>query len=260
MKRTQPIAHKKKFGQHFLRWQHIVDEMIHSVKLNTKSSVMEIGCGDGFLTQSIMRQDIARLWVYEIDPEWAAYVGDKIRDERLRIIQEDVLRRNFTELESYAPWILLANLPYQITFPILFKVQQYRHLFAEGVVMVQEEVAEKILKTTGRGYGYTSLFFQHYFDWKKLSKIPPQVFEPSPKIHSRLLYFKPKKELVEIPHEQEFWKFIKLAFHQPRRTLKNNLAQAHYDLDKIPNGMLLLRAQQMTMTDLLKLWNSLQGT
>lgn len=260
MKRTTGIVHKKKYGQHFLRWQHIADEMVHAVNLDEQTSVMEIGCGDGFLTKTILQASIARLWVYEIDPEWAAYVRALISDTRLSIIQEDILQVDFSTLMSYYPWVLLSNIPYQITFPILFKIQQYRHMFVEGVVMIQEEVAQKILKTGGRGYGFTSLFFQYYFSWKKLSKIPPQAFEPPPKIYSRLLYFKPKKDLQPIPHEDEFWKFIKTSFHQPRRTLKNNLIQSHYHLEKIPQDMLALRAQQMKFEDFLAVWQLMMST
>lgn len=257
LKRTNNIVHKKKYGQHFLRWQRIADDMVHAVQLDDTTSVMEIGCGDGFLTKTILRETIARLWVYEIDPEWAAYVRSIIPDERLTVIQEDILHADLVALMPYYPWVLLSNLPYQITFPILFKIQQHRQLFTEGVVMVQEEVAQKILKTSGRGYGYISLFFQHYFFWKKLTKIPPQAFEPPPKVHSRLLYFTPKQDLQPIPDEKRFWKFIKMCFHQPRRTLKNNLLQSQYPIEKIPQDILSLRAQQMSFEDFLDIWKSI---
>lgn len=120
--------------------------------------------------------------------------------------------------------------------------------------MVQEEVAQKIVKTSGRGYGLPALFFQHFFEWKLLQKIRPGAFLPPPKVYSRLLYFKPRKKLTPIKNEQEFWLFIKRCFGQPRRTLRNNLAQAHYAIDKIPEKFMLLRAQQMTMQDFLEIW------
>ena len=124
--------------------------------------------------------------------------------------------------------------------------------------MIQEEVAQKIVKTEGRGYGFPALFLQHVFDFKLLKKIAPSAFFPPPKVTSRLLYFKPKAVVDEIPQEQEFWKFIKYCFHQPRRTLKNNLEQYHYDLTKVPEVTLQLRAQQMSKADLLKVWDLLR--
>ncbi len=253
------ISIKKRYGQHFLRDQRVVEHMLEHVELTSQSSVLEIGCGDGFLTQEIVKHPFTRYWIFEIDPQWAGFVRNSIKDKRLTIFEENFLDLDFSRLAPHKPWTVLANLPYQITFPILHLFQKNRELFAEGVVMVQEEVAQKIVKTGGRGYGLPSLFFQYYFDWKLLQKIPPSAFLPPPKVYSRLIYFKPKKKLVPIPQEEEFWKFIKLCFSQPRRTLRNNLATTHYDLFKIPDGILKLRAQQMTMVDLLKIWNILNN-
>jgi 16S rRNA (adenine1518-N6/adenine1519-N6)-dimethyltransferase len=251
------IPIKKQFGQHFLRWQSVVDHMLNEVVLDKKTSVFEIGCGDGFLTQSIIQHPIKQLWVFEIDPQWAAYVRKKITDKRMTIFEQNILDLDWSIFEADKPWTLLSNLPYQITFPILHLLYKNRHLLAEGVIMVQEEVAEKILKTHGRGYGYASLFFQYYFNWKKLEKVPPKAFEPPPKVDSRLLYFKPKESVEQIPDEQVFWEFIKLCFRQPRRTLKNNLQQTHFDISLISDEMLALRAQQMKIDDFLLIWKKI---
>ncbi|MCK5633150.1 hypothetical protein KAH94_05340, partial [bacterium] len=161
---------------------------------------------------------------------------------------------DFSKFEEHKPWTLLANLPYQVTFPILYMLQKNRHLMREGVVMMQEEVAQKITKTSGRGYGYPALFLQRYFKLELLKKVPPEAFYPPPKIFSRLVYFKPKENVQAIPDEKKFWKFIKICFHQPRRTLRNNLSQSHYDLDKIEEKLLVLRSQQLGMKDFLNIW------
>lgn len=252
------IELKKYHGQHFLRASWVVEEMLDHVHLHNQSSVFEIGCGDGFLTSAILKQDIARLWVFEIDEDWATYVRDTYADERMTMHHTNFLDVDFSILKPHQPWTVLANLPYNVTFPILHVLQRYRRFLAEGVLMMQEEVAQKILKTSGRGYGYPSLFFQHYFNWKKLSKIGPQVFYPAPKVHSRLLYFRPKAEVVPIPEEEKFWKFIKICFRQPRRTLRNNLAQSHYQIDQIDEETLALRAQQMSMSDFLHVWDKVR--
>lgn len=254
MAKSHGIAIKKQYGQHFLRDQSVVEHMLDQVTLTDSSSVFEIGCGDGFLTQEIVKHPLARLWIFEIDPQWAGFVKNSIKDKRLSMFIENILDLDFKRLEPFAPWTLLANLPYQITFPILHLLQKNRLLLAEGVIMVQEEVAQKIVKTSGRGYGLPSLFFQHYFEWKLLNKVPPGAFLPPPKVYSRLLYFKPRKKLVEIPNEPEFWKFIKLCFLQPRRTLRNNLNSTHYDTSHFSEEVLKLRSQQMSMQDFLKIW------
>lgn len=253
--RQQPYK-KKKFGQHFLRKQSVVDHMIERVTITPETSVLEIGCGDGFLTRGILElTPCKQLWSYEIDPEWATYVKKQIKDSRLVIKQQDILAQQFEDFEQHKPWVVLANLPYQITFPILFLFQKHKHLFSEGVVMVQEEVAQKIVSTYGRTYNTTSLFLQHHFDWELMEKIEPAAFDPAPKIFSRLLYFKPKAKMVEIPNEVQFWKFIKICFLSPRQTLRNNLRTTHFDLAKIPENILSLRSQQMTFEQFLELWS-----
>lgn len=248
---------KKKFGQHFLRDQSIADAIVSKVQLTAQDSVFEIGGGDGFLTKTILQKPLARLWVFEIDPHWAS-VLKKIPDDRLTIVEQDFLTVDYSLFVPYKPWTLLANVPYQITFPILYTLQEHRELLKEGVIMIQEEVAQKIVQKGGRGYGYHSLFFQWFFEWELMQKIPPTAFLPPPNVYSRLLYFKPKVNIPPIKHEEQFWKFIKFCFLQPRRTLKNNLITTHYEINKIPESILLLRAQQMTMDDFLKVWDLLQ--
>ena len=258
MDESKKIRIKKKFGQHFLRDKNIVRSIIEHVEIDESTSIFEIGCGDGFLTNEILKTPAERLWVFEIDPEWAEYVKNRFKvDAMLSVFTENILDVDFSRFEKYKPWTLLSNLPYNVTFPILHMLQKNRHLLKEGVVMVQEEVAQKIVKTGGRGYGFPSLFFQHFFDWKLLDKIPPESFFPPPKVDSRLLYFKPKKDINPIPDEEKFWKFIKMCFKSPRRTLNNNLKQTHYDISKIPEETLKLRAQQMSMNDFLSLWKLL---
>ena len=241
-----------------MRDTRIVHNMIFAVEITKDTSIFEIGCGDGFLTQYILDTPAQRLLVFEIDPDWAHYVQEKFKDERLTVNLENFLDIDFSLLEEHKPWTVLANLPYQVTFPILHRFQEHRHLLKEGVIMIQEEVAQKIVKTKGRGYGYPSLFFQHYFEWKLLDKVPPTSFHPAPKVFSRTLYFKPRAEVVHIPEEDKFWKFIKYCFQQPRRTLKNNLMHTHYKIDKIPEAMLALRAQELSMKDLLAVWEQVR--
>lgn len=254
---SKGIPLKKGYGQHFLRDHTVTQRIVNAVPLNDQSSVFEIGCGDGFLTQTILQQKLARLWVFEIDADWANYVRKAFPDKRMTVYEQNILDLDFTMFEPHKPWILLANLPYQVTFPILRLLQRNRHLLQEGVIMIQEEVAQKILKTSGKGYGFPSLFYQRYFVWHKMDKVPPGAFYPPPKIYSRLLHFKPRTDVQPIENETEFWKFIKICFRQPRRTLKNNLAQSHYDWSVLPEAQLMLRAQQMGMEDFVGLWQVL---
>ena len=206
------IPIKKRYSQNFLRDQTVVNAALDAVHLDQTTNVFEIGCGDGFLTRAILQHDIARLWVFEIDADWVQHVQTTISDPRLMVFHTNILDYDFTPMEPHGSWTLVANLPYQVTFPILYMLQRQRHLLNEGVVMVQEEVAQKIVKTSGRGYGYPSLFLQRYFELRLLTKVAPSAFYPSPSVFSRLLYFKPRAHVAPIPQEDEFWQFKKSVF------------------------------------------------
>lgn len=250
------ISLKKQFGQHFLRDQSVVDHMLDQVDLRDQA-VFEIGCGDGFLTKSILQTPMKKFWVFEIDRSWANYVRANYPDKRMKIFEENILDVDFAKFKEDQPWVLLANLPYQITFPILYRLTDYRYLFKEGVIMIQEEVAQKIVKTSGKKYGFHSLYLQHLFTWKLLQLVPPGAFYPPPKVNSRLLYFKPIENPEVIEEEENFWIFVKRIFLSPRRNLKNNLKTFHYNLNNISEETLNLRAQQMSMADILNLWRTI---
>ncbi len=253
---------KKRFGQHFLRKQSVVDNMVDKVVISPETTVVEIGCGDGFLTAAILEQTKCKqLSVYEIDQEWLNYVKARLHDKRLVLNLQNILDLDFEkELAPHAPLVLLANLPYQITFPIVFLLQKHKHLFAEGVVMVQEEVAQKIVAKGGRGYSSTTMFLQRHFDWQLMEKIEPTAFEPAPKVYSRLLYFKPNMDVKPIPDEESFWPFLKLCFKSPRQTLRNNLRMTHYAYDeKLSVEMLNLRSQQLSIDDFLMMWEKFRA-
>ncbi|MBT4594263.1 ribosomal RNA small subunit methyltransferase A [bacterium] len=247
---------KKALGQHFLRSRKIVDDILDGVDDGEKNNVLEIGCGDGFLTQAIL--DCAyceKLVVYEVDQEWVKVVQDKIDDQRLELHCIDALKADWSALKTDKPWVMIANLPYQITFPLLSKIAENRELFREGVIMIQEEVAQKLVATSGRGRGVLSCVFQRNFDMKLLSKVPPEAFSPPPKVFSRLLHFRPRANPEEIPDEEKFWPFLKICFRFPRQKLKNNFNGSNYKLsDELFREFGDLRAQQLTFQELVNFW------
>lgn len=247
------IRLKKKYGQHFLRDERIVQDMLDAVTLSSTSSIFEIGCGDGFLTQALCKTDAARVRVYEIDHEWAAYVRELIDDPRLEILQTNILEVSPETFAEHAPWTILANLPYNITFPILRLLVSLGENLKEGVVMVQEEVAQKLAAQSGRGHGPISHYFQHVFEVKLLTRIPPSAFVPPPQVNSRLVYLKPRRNAPVIPQEGEFWEFMKRCFSQPRRTLRNNLARYPQYLPYLPENI-RMRAEELSFDEFLEIW------
>lgn len=251
---------KKSLGQHFLRKKSIVEEMVQKVANSTKDAiVLEIGCGDGFLTEQILaKSGCQKLICLEIDQHWATVVQEKFgSDKRLQVENVDALNADWQSFyDGKKPMVLLANLPYNVSFPILRKLCQYKDIFSNGVVMVQEEVAQRIVATKGRDLGFISLFLQRFFDFGLMTKIGPEAFCPPPKIDSRLVYFEPKTENFTINDEEAFWKFIKASFSSPRRMIKNNLKGFNFDQKIIDEKAGLLRAQQMNFEQFLDIWNN----
>ncbi len=248
---------KKIFGQHFLRQFSVVQEMIDKVNAK-KKTILEIGCGDGFLSKAILSQSgCTKLIGLEIDPQWAQVLRDTIKHPNFDLHEGDVLSFDFDSLKVHAPLVLLANLPYQISFPILFKLVKHKNLFAEGVFMVQEEVAQKLVAKKGKGYSQVTMELQHHFEFSLLSKVAPEAFSPPPKIFSRTVHFKPKQNVSEIPEESNFWKFVKNCFGHPRQTIKNNLKKKYQGnpwIENLPSEFLSMRAQNLKMVDFLAIW------
>ena len=144
------IPLQKKYGQYFLRDPQITADMLAAVAIKD-ASVFEIGCGDGFLTKSILAQKPKRLLVFEIDPSWATHVLNTYANARLTMHVTDFLQVQPEMLAADTQWIVLSNLPYHATFPILHKIKEFGDLVPSGVFMMQEEVAQKLIQSRGKG-------------------------------------------------------------------------------------------------------------
>lgn len=249
---------KKSLGQHFLRNKAVVHNMLAQTRSACENStILEIGCGDGFLTEQILAQTgCKRLVCLEVDPEWARVVTTKIKDPRLLVLNVNALDYDWNSFYDGTPMVLLANLPYNVSIPLLKKLRLNSPLFQQGVFMVQEEVAQKLTAQTGRSFGSLSLFMQHVFEMNLLQKIDPSSFSPPPKVTSRLVHFKPQATSVAIEQEEGFWKFIKACFASPRRMLKNNLAGYNFDAKIVEQQIGGLRAQQLNFEQLLSFWHN----
>lgn len=260
MKKLHNISLKKSLSQSFLNDEKVVLDALNAVSITNESMIFEIGCGAGILTSAILETNCKQLVVFEIDEEWSSFVQKKhATDKRLVMVTKNILDVSLQDyLHSSSSWILLANLPYAITFPILHMLQKNRFLLKEGVVMVQKEVANKLLQTRGRGYGYVSLFFSHYFELSLVRYVASSAFYPKPKIDSALVAFKTVKHQEKILKEEEFWKFVKACFSQPRKMLKNSLASYSYTMNEKYAFMLQKRAQEISKQELIEIWHSMQ--
>ncbi|HKT68676.1 MAG TPA: 16S rRNA (adenine(1518)-N(6)/adenine(1519)-N(6))-dimethyltransferase RsmA [Terriglobales bacterium] len=229
---------RPKLGQHFLADQHAAERIVDALGEVSDKTVIEIGPGRGVLTR-MLAERARRLIAIELDRVLAAQLRMYfVRSENVEIIEGDILSIDFSTVLGPRPGMnhpgivhvpekvrLVGNLPYFITSDILLRLFQYHQYFETIVIMVQEEVADRIAaKPGGRDYGLLSATVQLYARVEKLFSLPPGAFNPPPKVHSAVLRLtiNPQMDRLRVP-EQEFIAFLKLSFGQKRKTLANNL-------------------------------------
>jgi 16S rRNA (adenine1518-N6/adenine1519-N6)-dimethyltransferase len=222
---TKPMEHrpKKRFGQNFLRDPRIVERILAAAGLLETDRVLEIGPGLGVLTDPMLSQ-ARQVVVIEVDLDLAEKLRDR-SDARLLVQEGDALRLRWDLLLTEPPYKLVANLPYNISSQILFKILDHRPLFSRLVLMFQKEVGDRLCAAPGsRDYGILSVLCQIWFDIRRVAVVPPGAFYPPPKVHSAVLAFEPlPAPRVEVADEAFFRRVVKAAFAQRRKTLRNTL-------------------------------------
>ncbi|MCK4338782.1 MAG: ribosomal RNA small subunit methyltransferase A [Candidatus Cloacimonetes bacterium] len=217
------MNYKKSLGQHFLVDKNIAKKIIKYAQISENDIVWEIGPGSGILTEQILK-NCNKLIAFEIDKQWFDFLKDKLSNPRLRLINQDILDVDFTKYTKNEKVKVVANLPYQITSPIIFKLIESRELFSSITIMIQDEVADRIIAKPGcKDYSRLSIKTQFYFEVKKLFKIPSHLFKPKPKVTSAVIQLIPKDEITKIKNEELLWKIIDYTFQHRRKMLRSSL-------------------------------------
>jgi 16S rRNA (adenine1518-N6/adenine1519-N6)-dimethyltransferase len=228
---------KKRFGQNFLQDRHVVDRILEAADLEESDRVLEVGPGLGALTDRLLPR-AATLHVMEVDRDLIAAL--QARDAaNLRIHAGDALRLDWEELLTEPPYKLVANLPYNISSQILFKILDHRSLFSRLVLMFQQEVGDRLCAGPGgRDYGILSVLCQVWFDIRRVAKVPPSAFFPPPKVNSVVLCFDAlARPRVEVSDQDFFRRVVKGAFSQRRKTLANALKGAGFGFDGLAEAL-----------------------
>jgi 16S rRNA (adenine1518-N6/adenine1519-N6)-dimethyltransferase len=224
---------RKRFGQNFLRDQHVLDRIVAAADLQANDRILEIGPGLGALTGRLLATGLPVLAV-EIDRDLGAALQSRdVQNLDVRI--GDVLRLDWTELLQNPPYKLIANLPYNISSQILFKVLEHRQAFLRLVLMFQKELGDRLVAAEGtRDYGILSVLMQTWFRIERVVKVPPGAFFPPPKVDSVVLCLEPLAEPRLALHDEElFRKLVRGAFAQRRKTLRNSLLGSGWPVELI---------------------------
>ncbi len=247
------VRAKKHLGQHFLRDENIAKKIADSLSLKGYKKVLEIGPGMGVLTKYLLEKDIIT-YVIEIDSESVEYLQANYLNLAPRIIEKNFLKYNLNEVFNQEPFAIIGNFPYNISSQIVFKTLEMRHQIPEFSGMFQKEVAQRICEKEGsKAYGILSVLTQAFYDAEYLFTVPPSVFNPPPKVDSGVLRLT-RKEHFDLPCDEKlFFRVVKTAFQQRRKTLRNSLKTFNLSNNLKANVIFGKRPEQLSVDSFIEL-------
>jgi 16S rRNA (adenine1518-N6/adenine1519-N6)-dimethyltransferase len=241
--RTQEIlkkfgfSFKKSLGQNFLIDTNILKRIVEHAKLTEETGAIEIGPGIGALTEQLARNS-KKVVAFEIDQRLLPILADTLSPyPNTEIIHQDVLKADVKSIieekfQDVKDVMVVANLPYYVTTPIIMKFLEEKLPIKGIVCMLQKEVADRIASGPGtKDYGSLSIAVQYYTEAETVMTVPRTVFVPQPNVDSAVIRLTVRKQPLVTPiSESFFFKVIKASFAQRRKTISNNL------LNQLANG------------------------
>ncbi len=254
-------AHANKgYGQNFLIDQNVVDGIIEKAAVNKNDLIIEIGPGLGNLTSPLL-ENAGKVICIELDPKMVSILKDRFSlYENFELIHDDVLKVDLNKIieenSNLKSAKVVANLPYYITTPIIMKLLEDKLNLESITVMVQKEVAERLAdKPGGKEVGAITYSINYYTNPEIIIDVPRDSFIPAPNVDSAVIKLDVLKEpKVKVLDEELFFKVIKFAFLQKRKTLMNSLANSGLvskefieNMLKVLNIDLKVRAEQLSL-------------
>lgn len=226
---------RKRFGQHFLRDRQLLQRIAAAAEVGRDDLVVEIGPGRGALTEVLLER-AAGVVAFELDRDLAAWLNIRFADRRWRLHVGDVLAFDLAACIAEAaqawempgaPVKVVANVPYNLSTPIVEKLLTTRHLWADIVLMLQREVVWRLAAAPGtKDYGYFSVVVQAACAVKRLFDVPPGAFQPPPKVMSSVVQLMPRPVPVVPPElTPYFQRVVSVAFEQRRKMLGSSLVR-----------------------------------
>jgi 16S rRNA (adenine1518-N6/adenine1519-N6)-dimethyltransferase len=247
------IRAKKHLGQHFLKDESIAERIADSLTEKGYDNILEIGPGMGVLTKYLLKKKFTTS-VIEIDMESVSYLQSHFLKYSLKIISDDFLKIDISKIYKGEQFAIIGNFPYNISSQIVFKAIENKAQIPELCGMFQKEVAKRITHAEGsKTYGIISVLTQAFYDAEYLFTVPPEVFNPPPKVESGVIRLV-RKQNYELPVDQSlFFKVVKTAFNQRRKTLRNSLKSLQLS-DKLREDVIFARRpEQLSVQQLIEI-------
>jgi 16S rRNA (adenine1518-N6/adenine1519-N6)-dimethyltransferase len=256
---NERIRPNKRLSQNFLRQPEFAARLADSLDLRPEDTVCEIGCGEGVLTEYLLKSPVGGLIGVEIDKRLIDGLTERFGgDPRFTLRQQDFLKTRLDELVPSGEKLRVAgNLPYHITSPILFHVWDNREIVRDLTVMVQAEVAERLTSAEGsKAYGIPSVLFQAMADLELLFHVPRWAFSPVPAVDSAVVSIRFKQD-VSVKDMALFKTVVKTSFGQRRKMLRNTLGRwaEEHEIEKVPMN-LTRRPESLAVEEWIELANA----
>ncbi len=216
---TKPHVARKRFGQHFLTDTGILDDIVRAIDPRPGEALVEIGPGLGAMTFPVLDR-CGRMTVVELDRDLAARLR---KQSALEVVESDVLQVDFTGLAAGRRLRIIGNLPYNISSPILFHLLRHVDVVIDQHFMLQKEVVDRMAAAPGsKAYGRLSVMLQWRYDIEALFDVPPECFDPPPRVDSAIVRMQP------LPHPPQLdpdvlEELVAVAFSQRRKILRHTL-------------------------------------
>ncbi|MCT4631056.1 16S rRNA (adenine(1518)-N(6)/adenine(1519)-N(6))-dimethyltransferase RsmA [Winogradskyella sp.] len=259
MSNQNQVKAKKHLGQHFLKDENIAKKIADTLSLKDYKDVLEIGPGMGVLTKYLLKKDTTT-HVIEIDTESVEYLKNNYLNLSNRIYEKDFLKHDLTQIFKDQPFAIIGNFPYNISSQIVFKTLEMRKQIPEFSGMFQKEVAQRICSKEGsKVYGILSVLTQAFYDAEYLFTVPPSVFNPPPKVDSGVLLLTRKENYTLPCDEKLFFKVVKTAFQQRRKTLRNSLKTFNLSDNLKANTIFGQRPEQLNVSQFIELTSLIEN-
>lgn len=263
----EDIKFKKQYGQNFIFDTNLLKAIVNDAQIGSESEVLEIGVGVGSLTK-FLSEKAKKVVSYEIDRSLQPKIEENLKNfNNSTVIYKDIMQASCQEINSYfdGSFAIVANLPYYITTPIIFKFLEEKYNLTSLTIMVQKEVGERICaKGKSKDYGILSVMIQSFADVKIVRYINRNMFIPSPNVDSCLVKIDLKNKF-NISDREKYRNFIKQCFSMRRKTLTNNL-KGFCSKEKLIfslNSLSLkenIRSEEISIENFVKLYNLLDGS
>lgn len=212
---------KKSLGQHFLKDEKVIRQIIDTLMEKPFKKLLEVGPGGGALTKHLVKIKNIDFKAVELDDEKVEFLLKTFPS-----LQDNLINKSFLEMERPfdEPFTVIGNFPYNISTQILFKILEWKEYVPVVIGMFQKEVAQRAAsKEGGKVYGVLSVLIQYYYDVEYLFSVGNECFTPPPKVQSGVIRLTTKETLYPVKSDKAFKILVKTAFNQRRKTLRNGL-------------------------------------